>query len=137
MGCLHQVDIKCRSLTWYTVRSLCPLLWRWGHIGSFLSVFLHFKKNPFNLVTFVQKSCLFLYSKLRLLNRSYASGKCRGKESQNSLSVQDESFIFSKQVCLQKDKLLSLEGQKEKKTFFTNAKYFFFKFTAITAMVQS
>ena len=37
------------------------------------------KKNPFNLVTFVQKSCLFLYSKLRLLNRSYASGKCRGK----------------------------------------------------------
>ena len=24
MGCLHQGEIKCRSLTWYTARSLCP-----------------------------------------------------------------------------------------------------------------
>jgi hypothetical protein len=32
MGCLHQVDIKRRSLTWYTARSLCPLLQRWGCI---------------------------------------------------------------------------------------------------------
>ena len=32
MGCLHQVDIKRCSLTWYTARIIAPLSWRWGRI---------------------------------------------------------------------------------------------------------
>ena len=32
MGCLNQVDIKRRSLTWYTARIIAPLSWRWGRI---------------------------------------------------------------------------------------------------------
>ena len=36
MGCLHQVDIKRRSLTWYTVRIIAPLSWRWGRISRLL-----------------------------------------------------------------------------------------------------
>ena len=34
MGCLHQVDIKRRSLTWYTARTIAPFLWRWGRIRN-------------------------------------------------------------------------------------------------------
>ena len=35
MGCLNQVDIKRRSLTWYTARIIAPLLWWWGRIHKY------------------------------------------------------------------------------------------------------
>ena len=72
IGCLNQVDIKRRSLTWYTAPIIAPLSWRWGRIvinhlvNTVLSTKLnwHWKLNllsmtvrrSFYLLTFGQKS---------------------------------------------------------------------------------
>ena len=56
IGCLNQVDIKRRSLTWYTVRIIAPFSWRWSRIKIFWHncEFYHWKVNtlsPKNIKT--------------------------------------------------------------------------------------
>ena len=51
MGCMNQVDIKRRSLTWYTARIIALLSWRWGRI-AFLLLDSFLQQNNFTVLIF-------------------------------------------------------------------------------------